>query len=284
MVVMSLCNHLPRFIYLYLLLCLATWGSWAQKCMVYLMVDSVDQSTLLCYYQYKHNESGHPETINMLLQIGGKVQKFGSLARYHEDSLALTFQNTPQDSRLIMREVSKIRADARCKGRLPWVMYRNYPTGKVTITDRVFMDHYSSVEPSRQPTWQLEEEETLQLGGYVCHKATTTLHGRKWTVWYAPSLAYSEGPWLLNGLPGLVLKANDDSGAFSFTLQQVVQRRVPITFRRGTYTEAPRQQVLQARSRYLQNSSQYVKDSAVGSQLDEVPRSKAISHNPLRRR
>lgn len=92
MVAMSLCNHLPRLIYLHLLLCLATWGSWAQKRMVYLMVDNVDQSTLLCYYQYKHNESGHPETINMLLQIGGKVQKFGSLAQYYEDSLALPFR------------------------------------------------------------------------------------------------------------------------------------------------------------------------------------------------
>lgn len=61
-------------------------------------------------------------------------------------------------------------------------MYRNYPTGKVTITDRVFLDHYSSVEPSQQPEWQLVEGETLQLGGYLCQKATTMLHGRHWTV------------------------------------------------------------------------------------------------------
>lgn len=68
--------------------------------------------------------------------------------------------------------------------------------------------------------WQLCEGER-DVCGYLCKKATTTFRGRTWTVWYAPSLPYSDGPWKFCGLPGLVLEANEAEGKIAFHCKKV---------------------------------------------------------------
>ena len=57
--------------------------------------------------------------------------------------------------------------------------------------------------------------------GYPCKKATTTFRGRTWTVWYAPQLPYSDGPWKLCGLPSLVLEASEAEGKIAFRCKKV---------------------------------------------------------------
>ena len=69
-------------------------------------------------------------------------------------------------------------------------------------------------------TWKLCEGEKT-ICGYPCKKATTTFRGRTWTVWYAPQLAYSDGPWKLCGLPGLVLEASEAEGKIAFRCKKV---------------------------------------------------------------
>ncbi len=53
--------------------------------------------------------------------------------------------------------------------------------------------------------------------GYHCHAAKCTYGGREWKVYYTndiPLLPY--GPWKLNGVKGLVLKAEDSEHNFVF--------------------------------------------------------------------
>jgi GLPGLI family protein len=54
------------------------------------------------------------------------------------------------------------------------------------------------------------------IGQYTCQKATGNYGGRSWEVWFAPDLAYQDGPWKLTGLPGLILEAQDSKREVSF--------------------------------------------------------------------
>lgn len=36
-------------------------------------------------------------------------------------------------------------------------------------------------------------------------------------MWYTLDLPYNDGPWKLSGLPGLIMKADDTKGDYSFT-------------------------------------------------------------------
>jgi GLPGLI family protein len=54
-----------------------------------------------------------------------------------------------------------------------------------------------------------------------CNKAMTNFRGRTYTAWYEPSIPNSFGPWKLNGLPGLILEATDDSKNVVFKLNKI---------------------------------------------------------------
>lgn len=64
--------------------------------------------------------------------------------------------------------------------------------------------------------WQIQDESKNVLG-YACQKAVGQLYNREWTVWFTMDIPVSEGPWLLSGLPGLILEANDADNIFHFT-------------------------------------------------------------------
>lgn len=79
---------------------------------------------------------------------------------------------------------------------------------------------YSCEYPLTLPQWELHSD-TLTLCGFVCQKATANFMGRIWTVWFAPQVVNNDGPWMLWGLPGLILKASDSNNHFSFTCTEV---------------------------------------------------------------
>lgn len=92
---------------------------------------------------------------------------------------------------------------------------KNYPRkGMLTYTQYKGKSFIYS-EPIAKKNWTLEEGDTTILG-YACKKASCTFRHRSWTVWYALDLPFSEGPWKLDGLPGMILKAEDTKRQFLF--------------------------------------------------------------------
>ena len=146
----------------------------------------------------------------MLLQIGKELSKYFDFARYQSDSLhnALAEKKTPRS------EVGTVVVNTML-GSLPINIFKNYPKGKITTIDRVPHDTYKFEEEMDSPNWSLERD-TLTVCGYTCKKAATTYFGRNYTAWYAPEIPISDGPWKFFGLPGLILKVEDDREHYSF--------------------------------------------------------------------
>jgi len=90
---------------------------------------------------------------------------------------------------------------------------KNYPqAGRLTITCYEGKDLYYE-EPIAKKDWKLEEGDTTIIG-YPCKKASCRFRGRTWHCWYAMDIPFSEGPWKLDGLPGMILKAQDEKNQF----------------------------------------------------------------------
>lgn len=92
---------------------------------------------------------------------------------------------------------------------------KNYPKkGLLSVTTYHGKDFIYS-EPIVEKKWNLEEGDTTILG-YNCRKASCTFRHRSWNVWYTEDIPIPEGPWKLDGLPGMILKAVDTRNQFSF--------------------------------------------------------------------
>lgn len=82
-------------------------------------------------------------------------------------------------------------------------------------------------EPVPDIEWTVEEG-IDSLYGYPCMKATAQFRGRIWTAWFTTDIPIGLGPWKLAGLPGLILKAMDQTGAYCFECLELSQTREPM--------------------------------------------------------
>ena len=65
------------------------------------------------------------------------------------------------------------------------------------------------------PKWQLQDE-TLEVMGYKCQKATCNFRGRNYTAWFTMDIPVNDGPYKFYGLPGLILMIEDSGKLFCF--------------------------------------------------------------------
>lgn len=89
---------------------------------------------------------------------------------------------------------------------------------KTIYKDRIGRDVYT-YEEERPLHWKILSE-TTKIGDYKVQKAETDFGGRKWTAWFTTDLPYQDGPYKFSGLPGLVVKAEDAEGDYSFDLMK----------------------------------------------------------------
>lgn len=63
----------------------------------------------------------------------------------------------------------------------------------------------------------LEEYKTIST--YNCQKASTSIYGREFEIWFTSEIAIHDGPWKLSGLPGLIIEVHstDRNHNFYFT-------------------------------------------------------------------
>ena len=106
---------------------------------------------------------------------------------------------------------------------------KNYPSkGNLTVTCTLGQEFIYN-EPMVKTDWILEPGDTT-IVSYHCKKAICNFRGRKWTAWYTLDIPISEGPWKIDGLPGMILKAYDSKGQYSFECFQIkTNLNIPMT-------------------------------------------------------
>lgn len=176
-----------------------------------------------------------------VLQIAPGESRFYSLRTEFHDSLAATPGGEEMISNMMLdalRSSGGIKTDAA--GNITSIrvdrgvienagvprrgetvnVYKHHDTAVMDVYDRMTNMRGNPVYAYTVDMGDIEWEpgdSVTEVLGYECQQATATYHGRRWTAWYAPAIAVAEGPWQLNGLPGLILKAETDGGEYRFT-------------------------------------------------------------------
>lgn len=177
-------------------------------------VETVDTAQFVAVYDYECrtlDEEGAPVTDRMqvVLQAGRTITKSMPRSQYRvegeEVDIAIGFQETYMHMPTV------------------WI---GWPAGETTIREFIYPHEYEGQEPTPDIAWTLLDD-TVTISGYHCQQATATVRGVEWRVCYTEEIPSSAGPWRLRGLPGLIVKAENE--AHTFCLAELRQERVPIT-------------------------------------------------------
>lgn len=143
--------------------------------------------------------------------------------------------------------------------------------------------------------WHLQDS-TKTIEGLSCNKATCNFKGRNYEVWYSPTIPVKAGPWKLNGLPGLIIEAKDQTGSIAFTLRSLTYlpndtKQVSPT---SKYRKVTKEQFDKLKNGLLQNPQAYINAAMNGTTLpnesekaevrrtdNKTPKTKSKLNNPI---
>jgi GLPGLI family protein len=101
------------------------------------------------------------------------------------------------------------------------VFYKNFAKKQLFIREIVWMQPYLTKEPQLPSIkWAISAEQK-KINNFDCQKATATFRGRNYTAWFTTQIPCNDGPWKLQGLPGLILEAYDDKEEVKFVATQI---------------------------------------------------------------
>ena len=100
-------------------------------------------------------------------------------------------------------------------------IYKFYPDMKVQYVERIssgFTPINIGYNDDTKFDWKISTDKE-KIGEYNTQKATLDFGGRKWTAWFTPDLPFQDGPYKFHGLPGLIVKIEDDGKNYSWELK-----------------------------------------------------------------
>lgn len=174
----------------------------------------LDKSSLNVYYQTRFvKDVKSPSKITEAfseLEIGSKFSKFSDINTFKQDSLDETF------SKLTVVTAKEINLRFRYEPKWRVILLKNTEQQTVTVQDYA-KNKYEYEELQPHFNWKLLENKTKTILGYQCFSATTSFRGRNYTAWFTKDLPINNGPYIFQGLPGLILEIYDDENNFSFS-------------------------------------------------------------------
>ncbi|WP_333850765.1 GLPGLI family protein [Epilithonimonas sp.] len=177
--------------------------------------------------RYVYRTEVNPDTINLVdmkvettfLDVKNNQSLFISESKLLKDSLIAVLKS---QGNLEVKKSKKNKAEfpklANGKSIQPtffeFFIKKNYEDRAINLVENVGSKQVYYQE-DRKMNWDISQQ-TSDFNGYKVQKATVKFGGRMWTAWFAPEIKISDGPYKLSGLPGLILKLEDDKGDYKF--------------------------------------------------------------------
>lgn len=186
-------------------------------------------------------------TDRMILQVGYGLSKFTSYRAMQIDSL------------IRVSTTDQIKANpGRYVGGETFSIYKNYPAGKFTTTDRIATDWFLVEELIPEQQWTLIDE-TKEILGYKCKSAKCNFRGREYIAFYTDEIPVADGPWKFGGLPGFIMEVRDVNNHYSFVCVGINSKaNHPITIPDVEYNKTSRVKFYQTKHRYDTNPTGYM--------------------------
>ena len=223
-------------------------------------------------YNYHHySPTGNEINSQMLLLSSKEGSKFFSPLNEKVDSMMSTMQGRMVYSQMIQGAMANNDISNLPIKKEPLYVIKSRKDNLTSVFDLIGADYWFYEEPLIPQEWEIKDSIDNILG-FECILATCDFRGREWKAWFAPEIPIPDGPWKLNGLPGLILKAEDSTGRYSFIgdkIQQIHQN-INHIYGKENYEKTDRIKYLKTMRAFINNPFENLKAST-GSEIPHFP-------------
>ena len=150
--------------------------------------EKIDSTQFVAFYNYTiqtQDEEGQnvTDSLRLALLVGTRATYCTTVLAYNRDGRA----SSEMMNAFIMHHQNVLT---------------DVEKSEVTALEPIYPYRYLTKEPLAKVDWTLDDD-TLAIGGLLCHRATGKLYGKQWTVWYTEEMPSSAGPWKLRDSEGI---------------------------------------------------------------------------------
>ncbi len=158
---------------------------------------------------------------SMILDVNDNINRFYSYQLYRSDSTLIANEKT---GKMTMSKSMDYE-----------FMVIKKPLLKENIKIyRILYDTYELKEDQPILDWKILSDKKT-LNNLICQKATLEFKGRQWEAWFSTELPYSEGPYIFNGLPGLIISMYDTNKNYIFNFSGLSKDYLDVYKDRGQF-------------------------------------------------
>ena len=192
----------------------------------------VDTTRIRVWYAFNADDIKDENTYidQQRLDIGKRVTKYYSDFLFRSDSLIAAWKKANPRAQSVPRSLGN---GGKKEGTWSEYEYSDLFIADGKLTEYATMplwlekDNTYYTEPYPLQQWNIGTEQQTILG-HQCQKATCHWRGRNYVAWFAPDIPVKAGPWKFGGLPGLILKLQDEAGIYRFEAVQLSSKPNPI--------------------------------------------------------
>lgn len=241
----------------------------------------LDKAQYSIHYQFhfleKVDEKDSFEKGFVTLQLGTKIVKFTDFYGLKNDSIAEVHSHLNSIKAKEFNERLSIFKEIKFEKNI----FTNITDNKILFQSNVvprFNYEYELEIPKLE--WKIEQE-INEILGYNVQKATVAYGGRNWIAWFTPEIPIQYGPYVFNGLPGLIVKLHDDKNNFTFLLNAIDKTETDIYKRiYDNVTKTTKEKYMKVEKDFHDRPDMYFDSSAIRggkgfSSSDKLP------YNPI---
>jgi GLPGLI family protein len=167
----------------------------------------------LLFFNLSISQNNYQVKYKMTTLFDG-LKNYDAKLTFSEQKSCFEYKLSIKDTATIEREDENGNIKLTIPNKNQQTIFINYKDKKITEL-KSLKSEYLVEDTLSVPKWNITDE-IKNVNNYQCQKATTFFKGREYEVWYAIEYPTIFGPWKLNGLPGLIIFAQDKKSEVFF--------------------------------------------------------------------
>ncbi|WP_392437344.1 GLPGLI family protein [Cruoricaptor ignavus] len=227
--------------------------------------DIKEKSDFVVLYEITFSDGkGKSSIAKTLLQSGYNYSKFLDVNTIGRNSLIQAHSKLESVGAKELNELGQFNVAYKKS------VLKDYLSNSILYQERLFKNTYQYSEPIPKIKWILGNSEKTLLG-YKCKSASTDFRGRKYNAWYTEEIPKSDGPYIFQGLPGLILQITDEVGTYDFTAVAIEKKKMNIYWRNEeNIVPVTRENFRKMQQNYFENPGIFMSGKAFDQYGNEI--------------